>query len=314
MLRLAARYTLNKMNDQKIIDICECDVEDKESLALFRLKRDEWKRCLLDDNYSVSQQISHLLWNDTVFRTFNEARRVSMEEKNDDIGLNGPVINLMDEGFVASQVMAIRRLSDPNFFDPKKAVISLRRIIDDIGDSLHIFNRENYICFDGTAYEGLSHEKDGINCMHWERKHKNFDRLSGVSSSHRSRNDKLDNKIISSLRSELNACKDLRTYANKFIAHTSDNPGKAKLTDKQKGITLNKLDEAYKSIVKSGSFLGAVVLYEHSLGGVPVPQYDQFKNLDKPAIKTKDLSNLRTFWRDRNREVSSWEQELWPAI
>jgi len=302
------------MTDQKITDICECDVKDKESLALFRLKRDEWKRCLIDDNYSVSRQFSHLLWNDAVFRAFNEARRLSLETKKDDVGLNGPVINLMDEAFIASQVMAIRRLSDPNFFDPKKAVISLRRIIDDIGDSLHLFTRENYICFDGTAYEGLSHEKDGINWMHWDRKHKNFDRLSGVTSSHRSRHDKLNNRIISSLRSELNACNDLRTYANKFIAHTSDNPGKAKLTKRQKSISLNKLDEAYKSIVKSGSFLGAVVLYEHSLGGVPVPQYDQFKNLDKAIIETKSLTNLRGFWRDRNKEVSSWEKKLWPSI
>ena len=72
------------MDDQKIIDICECDVSDKELLALFRLKRDEWKRCLIDDSYSVSQQISHLLWNDTVFRTFNEARKISLDEKKDD--------------------------------------------------------------------------------------------------------------------------------------------------------------------------------------------------------------------------------------
>jgi len=298
------------MNDQKIIDICECDVEDKESLALFRLKRDEWKRCFIDDHYSVVKQIEHLLWNDTVFRTFNEARKLSLEEKNDDIGLNNPVINLLDEGFVASQVMAIRRLSDPNFYDPKKAVISLRRVIDDIGDSFNIFTRENYICFDGTAYEGLSHETDGMNWWHWDKKHNNFDRLSGVSSSQRSRNDKLDNKIISLLKSELNACKDIRTYANKFIAHTSDNSGKAKLTDRQKSITLNKLDEAYKSIVKSGSFVGAVVLYKYTAGGISVPQYDQFKNLDKPVCKTKDLSKLRTFWRDRDKEVASWDQEL----
>jgi len=181
-------------------------------------------------------------------------------------------------------------LTDPNFYDPNKAVISLLRVIDDIGENLHIFTRENYICFDGTSYEGLSHEKDGINWLHWDRKHKNFDRLSGASISNRSRHDKLDKKFISSLR--------------------SDNPGKIKLTDRQKGITLNKLDEAYKAIVKSGSFLGAVILYEHSLGGIPVPQYDQFKNLDKAAIKAEDLSVLSTFWRDK--EVSSWDQELWP--
>ncbi len=302
------------MNDQKVVNICECDVGDNEALALFRIKRAEWKRCLINDNYSVSQQISHLLWNDTVFRTFNEARKLSLEDGTYDTGLNGPVINLMDEGFVASQVMAIRRLSDPNFYDPKKAVISLRRIIDDIGNSLNIFTRENYICFKGTKYEGLSHEKDGINWRHWDWKHKNFDRLSGISSSNRSRKDKINSKIISSLISELNSCKDLRTYANKFIAHTSDNPGKAKLTDRQKGITLNKLDEAYKSIVKAGSFLGAVVLYKHQLGGVPVPQYDQFKNLDKAVIRTNDITKLETYWRNRKKEVSSWENELWPPI
>lgn len=295
-------------------DICECDVADKESLALFRMKRAEWKRCLIDDSYSVSQQISHILWNDIVFRTFNEARKFSLENGSDDTGLNGPVINMMDEGFVVSQVMAIRRLSDPNFYDPKRAVLSLRRIIDDIGDSIDVFTRENYICFEGIEFEGLSHEKDGINWMHWDWKQKNFDQLSGVSTANRSRNDKIDKKIISSLRSELNSCNDLRTYANKFIAHTSDNPGKSKLTDRQKGITLNNLDEAYKAIIKCGSFLGAVILYEHTLGGVPVPQYNQFENLEKAVIRTKDISKLGDYWREREKYVNSWDNDIWPSI
>jgi hypothetical protein len=308
------RYASNYMNDKNHIDICECDVEDKESLALFRLKRSEWKRCLIDDNYSVSRQISHLLWNDAVFRSFNEARKLSIEKKDAKLGLNGPLVNLLDEGFVAMQIMAIRRLTDPNFYDPKKAVISLLRVINDIGDHLNLFTRENYICLDGTAYEGLSHDKDGIDWLHWDRKHKNFDRLSGTSKKKRSRNDQLDKKIISFLRSELNACADLRTYANKFIAHTSDNPGKIKLTDRQKSVTLDKLDGAYKSIIRTGSFLGAIILYEHTLGGIPVPQYDQFKNLDKPTIMREDLSTLYTYWNNREKEVGSWDQELWPKF
>ena len=303
-------YTLGKMNDKSFVNICECDVEDKESLAHFRRKRAEWKRCLIDDKYSVSRQIYHLLWNDTVFRTFNEARHLSIKDESGATGLNCPLINLLDEGFVSLQVMAIRRLSDPNFYDPHKAVISIRRLIDDIGDNLDLFTRENYICFEGTKYKGLSDEKDGINWFHWDQKHKNFDRLSGVSSSQRSRKDKLKKNIISSLRSELDSCKDLRTYANKFIAHTSDRLGKAKLTDNQKRITFNNLDGAYKSIVKSSSFLAAIVLYEHQLGGIPIPQYDQFKNIDKPVILTKNISKLRSYWAGRNKEVSSWESDL----
>ena len=310
----AARYASNRMNDKKYIDICECDVEDKESLALFRLKRQEWRRCLIDDNYSVSKQILHLIWNDTVFRSFNEARKLSIEMHDDRVGLNGPLVNLLDEGFVALQVMAIRRLTDPNFYDPNKAVISLLRVISDIGDNLNLFTRENYICFDGTAYEGLSLDKDGINWVHWDRKHRNFDRLSGTSNGQRSRQDRLDKKFITSLRSELNPCDDLRTYANKFIAHSSDIPGKIKLTDRQKSITLDKLDEAYKSIIKSGSFIGSIILYEHTLGGIPVPQYDQFKNIDKPAIRKDDLSALYTFWENREKEVNSWDQEIWPLV
>lgn len=302
------------MNDSKMVDICECDVTDKEALALFRMKRAEWKRCLIDDSYSVSQQISHILWNDIVFRTFNEARKISIEDGSDDTGLNGPVIDLMDEGFVVSQVMAIRRLSDPNFYDPKKAVLSLRRIIDDIGDSLDVFTRENYICFEGIKFEGLSHEKDGINWMHWDRKQKNFDRLSRVSITNRSRNDKIAKKISSSLRCELNSCNDLRIYANKFIAHASDKPGKSKLTARQKGITLNNLDEAYKAIIKCGSFLGAVILYEHTLGGVPVPQYNQFENIEKAIIRTNDISKLGEYWRQREKVVNSWDNEVWPSM
>ena len=300
------------MNDQALIDICKCDVEDKESLALFRNKRQEWQRCLIEDPYSVSRQISHLLWNDTVFRAFNEARRISIETNDSDVGLNGPVINLLDEGFVALQIMAIRRLTDPNFYDPNKAVISLLRIINDVEDSLELLTRENYICYDGTRFDGLTHQKDGINWLHWDRKQNNFDRLSGTSPTTRSRQDKLDKKYVSFLRSELNACTDLRTYANKFIAHTSDNPGKVKLTDRQKSITLEKLDEAYKTIVKTGSFLGAVILYEHSLGGIPVPQYNQFENVDKPVIKADDLSALHKFWNDREKDLRTWDQEIWP--
>lgn len=49
------------MIEQNYTDICECDVEDKESLVLNRLKRQGWYRCLIDDNYSVSKQILHLL-------------------------------------------------------------------------------------------------------------------------------------------------------------------------------------------------------------------------------------------------------------
>jgi len=183
-----------------MIDICDCDVKEKEKLALFRLKRSEWVQCLIKDTFSISKQISNMLWNDTVFRTINEARKLTAKEGSKEIGFNGPLLELFDQGYVTTQVMAIRRLTDPTFYDPKRAVISLPRLVDDMRQYGDLITRENYICFDGLAFEGVTHEKEGINWMHWNRMHENFDKLSGVSKTKRQRTDKIHPNIFNPLK------------------------------------------------------------------------------------------------------------------
>ena len=297
-----------------MIDICDCDVQDKEQLALFRLKRTEWKRCLIDDTFSVSKQIMNMLWNDTVFRTINEARRLAHERNSDDIGFNGPLLELFDQGYVTSQVMAVRRLTDPNFYDPSRAVISLPRLIEDMKFNSDLITRENYVCYEGTAFEGVSHEKDGINWMHWKTKHENFDRLSKVQPDKRARADKIEKQGFKHLLRELKVCEGLRTYGNKFIAHASDSRNRISLTDNQKKITLKGLDDCYQAIIRVASFIGVVILYEHSLGGVPVPQYDHLENLDKPMVLRDDIEKLDIFWSNRVKEVDGWDNDIWPRF
>lgn len=63
-----------------------------------------------------------------------------------------------------------------------------------------LITRENYICFDGLAFEGVTHEKEGINWMHWNRMHENFDKLSGVSKTKRQRTDKIHPNIFNPLK------------------------------------------------------------------------------------------------------------------
>lgn len=297
-----------------MIDICDCDVKDKEGLALFRLKRAEWKKCLIDDTFSVSKQIMNMLWNDTVFRTINEARRLTHERHSNDIGFNGPLLELFDQGYGTSQVMAIRRLTDPNFYDPNRAVISLPRLIEDMRFNSDLITRENYVCHEGTAFEGVSHEKDGINWMHWKRKHEYFDRLSKIPPDKRARTDKIDKQVFKELTKELKVCEGLRTYANKFVAHASDSKNRISLTDNQRRITLQRLDECYKAIIRVASFIGAVILYEHSLGGVPVPQFNHLENLDKPIVFRDDIVKLDVFWNTRVKEVNAWGRDIWPSF
>jgi hypothetical protein len=107
-----------------MVNICDCDVSDKEKLAVFRSKRNEWTRWFSGKSrHSILNQIQNLLWDDTVFRTINEARRIHEESESDKTGFNGPLIELFDSGFAALQVLAIRRLTDPNFYLKKPFIL-----------------------------------------------------------------------------------------------------------------------------------------------------------------------------------------------
>ena len=280
-----------------MIDICDCDVQDKEALAIFRAKRANWNNWLFEDSISISNQITHMLWKDAIYRTFNEARRLTINRESESLGFNGPLLHLLDEGFLVSQVMAIRRLTDRNFYDPKKGVLSVLRLIDDMSDNIDIFTRENYVSYDGSKYEGVSLEIDGIDkWIPWKKKHENFDTLSNVLPQNRSRADRVNKSVFIKLNKELKICENLRTYANKFIAHASDPIGRLKLTENQKKVTLNKLDQCYKATIRVSSFIGVIVLYEHELGRVPTPQYNHLENIEKPMVSQNDLENLHNYW------------------
>jgi len=252
-----------------------------------------------------------MLWNDAVFRTFNEARRITIERKSQKHGFNAPLIRLLDEGFVATQTMNIRRLTDRNFRDPEKAIISLVRVIDDIGENLGLITRENYLCHDGTPYTEPDSIQDGVAWTDWRKKQTNFDKLSGTPQDKRERSDRMQKSILQRLDKELKACSSVRKYVNKFIAHASDSETNPELTEEEKKITLDKLDDCYRAIVSVGSFLGVVFLYEHSLGGVPTPQYDQLMSMDLPMVAEEDMGKLYSFWNERCREVGKWDKNLW---
>jgi len=85
-----------------MINICDCDVHDKEALAIFRTKRANWNNWLFKDSLSVSNQIRYMLWKDAIFRTFNEARRLTINRESKSLGFNGPLLHLLDEDFIVS--------------------------------------------------------------------------------------------------------------------------------------------------------------------------------------------------------------------
>ncbi len=294
-------------------DICTCDVGDKQKLAVFREKRAEWCEAIIgNDAHSIKNQILSILWEDAIVRTVNEARRLFVEAPHKDKGFNSDLIGLLDRGFVVRQIMAIRRLTDPGFHDPERAVISLTSVLDDMERNLALLTREHYICYDGTPFEHCSEGVNHVDYFHWRARQQYFDRLSGVSEKHRTRRDRVDEHLFSKLRKKLSACDDFRAYANKFIAHAAAPSKKRDEIKEERQITLNKFDEAYQAIVQVSSLLGVAILYEHGLGQVPTPQYDHLENLDKPMILKNESASLSDFWHRRVREVESWGANIWP--
>jgi hypothetical protein len=61
---------------------------------------------------------------------------------------SGLLAHFLDQGYVATQVLAIRRL-----LDSRKDVFSLRRLLDNITTHQHLITREIYVCNDGLPYD-----------------------------------------------------------------------------------------------------------------------------------------------------------------
>lgn len=178
-----------------------CDVSDPERLRLYREKRSEWLHLMNGDpDHAVWRQITTMIWNDAVFRMTNEARRLAIEGKRASAALNGPLARFIDQGFVATQTLAIRKLMDQANRNPDRQIVSLQRVLADIRAYRELITREHYVAYDALPYDPeparrrhfeqiLADSTKGISSG-WlpttgpqayseaERAHESFDRLS----------------------------------------------------------------------------------------------------------------------------------------
>jgi hypothetical protein len=75
-------------------------------------------------------------------------RTIAKFAGNDSCLSNTLVAEQIIYGYVATQVLAVRRL-----VDKRADVISLRRLIKDVRQNFGLFTRENYVCYDGQPYD-----------------------------------------------------------------------------------------------------------------------------------------------------------------
>ena len=288
-------------------DICGCYVKDKELLACFREKLKRWKTCLSDekDCHSIYNQFTILFWDHAVYRTFNKALRLSEETNDPSTGLQGTIIQLLDKNYMDSQAIAVRRLTDQH-----KDVVSLRSLIDEIKANISLYTRENYVCYDGISFDKAPGDNHHVrHCRH--SRQTRYDYLSGKNKNRRSRDDKLSSAVFAAMKKKIEEdfeiTKEVRIYVNKWVAHSSTPWNRKKYTKVLDDVSLCKLDECYKALIRIGKKI-ELLIDEFLLCSVATPVFDQLENWDKPVVIPKDLEALRKYWLDRVREIENWAE------
>jgi hypothetical protein len=177
----------------------QCDVIDRKALEQYREKRYEWLswyELRKGEPNTVQQQLFSMMFLDFAYRTLASARQ-GTDQGSAFAAQSGLLAHFLDQGYVATQVLAIRRL-----LDGRKDVFSLRRLLDDMTDHRKLITRENYVCHDGLPFdsEAWQSQVQGVEVQIWgiqapglhkflasRVRHEMFDRLSGVSPTTRQR-------------------------------------------------------------------------------------------------------------------------------
>ena len=222
----------------------QCSVTDKALLTEFREKRSEWMDWLERDvHHNIFGQIHSMMWNDAAYRSLNEARRFA-SANNPTASMNGMFGELIDRGYVSTQVLDICKITDRSNSDPKKAVISLPRLLDNIRDHRHLLTRENFVSYDGLPYDYAAAHQTHIDSLtpeelgkvRWvstegpdawgtsERMHNAFDKLSGIAADKGTRTDLIHENVFKTVESWFDApiLQKLRTLWLVKISYTAE--------------------------------------------------------------------------------------------
>jgi len=298
-----------------------------------KTKLDDWKRRLSErDVHSIAMQLGHMLWRSAFYRSINESRRYALGDNQGEKQGNAPLHELIDDGYFTMSAIAIRRLLDKGALSGPKGVYSLFALIRDIKDHAHLLTRANVLEARGLeyefeeikrrAYEEARADKrarkttisfiSGEGWTHAQYWHEAMDRLCGVSADSRSKDDALDSKKFAHLLEELDRRgSSVQNWVDKFVAHAASPDSRQTLHPDHHELSLAKLWLAERVIVRASNFIALYVVDGTNLGGVPIPQFDQFGHLDKPFVEEAALAPMQQAWDRHSNDIHACQSWFW---
>ena len=289
----------------------KCDVVDRSALAQFRRKYEQWMSWLGGDTYhALERQLARMMHLDMAYRVLIEARRGS-DGRTTAAAMNGLLASFLDQCYVETQVLAISRLTDR-----RKDVISVRRLLDDVGAHCHLLTRENYVAFDGLPYEPrigggsglLSPKSNAAKNLRSFTRHQRFDGFSGVSPERRSRSDCIRCQVFKTTENYLDKVDEegLGGLRNKFIAHAASPSSRgARGYSGPSAEILEKVARAHQLILRAFVSINDILPRFVRLDLVTHPPLGFLSGLDNP-YSAVPIVRLQKRWDGLQKERGEW--------
>lgn len=290
----------------------DCDVSDKDLLDTFRSKRAKWIDWLdRDEHHAIWDVIMQMVWNDVSFKTI-----VYIADADRESAINNPlIVEALLDGHVATQVLAIRRLTDTS-----KSAISLSKLLQDIRGQRKILTRENYVSFDGLPYDYRmveeAHYRTVRPRVEWldttgpkaftssERAHVKFDRLSGVRPDQRKRDDRLPVRLIDTVEDWISTCgaRDVAEWSHNYLAHAGSIASRKSIATYE--LNRTKIGIAIRGLARAAEAVSSCLLYTTGRMNALMakPQFNPFDRLENAALSATQKEESRLFWESLTRE------------
>lgn len=299
-----------------------------------------WIHCLKgDDENSIFQQITLMIWDTVIFRFILESRQIQVKRNPDNPLINATLHSFLDRNYFQSQAASIRRLADKSRYGlmGAKGIYSLYSLIDDIDKRRTELTREAFFELRHIPYdyrELQKREREFISKQlkensiafrvppefDWEvsaNAHAVFDRLCGIRAESRGHQDIISENIFSRLKDKLDTCNEITNYVDKYIAHAATPESRDLENVDSTKITLKHVWDAHQTIYEVAEFLSGVLFAE---GHAPLAwkSPNTFDNWEVPLLDIQDIDRLEVVYEQFRKETNEWQsagvENLWGWI
>lgn len=298
----------------------QCDVSQKESLKAYRSKRERWLRWhsfTKEHPNSIQGQILGMTFLDMSYRMLAKPR-VDTPQYVKIAARNGLLAHLLDQGYVATQVLSIRRL-----LDNAKGCVSIKRLLTEIKSSHKLLTRQNYVAYDGIPYDpdGWKSLPRTVEAAIWGVdapefftylrsgfRHQMFDKLSGKSATSRSRGDLIQPFIFERLEGWLYSieAKKLVKLSHEFFAHAAERSHGGTL--EYKGVLLSDIEAAQRAIVRVERAIMDDILFIQTAREVVASEPLGFlQALDLPYVEAEMIEQMEKRWDELRADRNGWK-------